>query len=525
MEQHSLLNSLQLTLPGGQGVPEYPPAEQVLPQFLQLFSSVGAQQAGSKAKAGMVRDLFAILEAGDCQWLLGGCQGNSTLVVLRDLVVALSIHAALPQQEHEGGELPYKDSSYTAAADRAADVSLVFQSILDKVATAKGLEELGCKVVDSAVGSFLHQVAGPMYIFAVTHGADKPWSRPRTQSLAQELLESLLHVGGCQSVPEFLRGATEDEEGWFTVVMQCLKPELTKETWQRNPATKHVFSWTLQQVTRPWLGLHLEKVLPPSLLLSDDYRVENKILGVQCLHHIICNVPGADLCQFNRAQVVHHALSNHLYSKDAQLIQVVLPCLLDLLPILEKAPGQPSHRLPSAVPSDKVLRLVLTHMEPEHQLALRRVYAKNLPAFVERLGIQIARHLKRLQRVIVGYLEVNDGPEETARLAMLETLKRTIQHAWPRMTCHLAVLLEALLRLMWDTVTDQSSTPEPVIAALLQGATECLLLLDRCSHGQVKVLLQGVQLSCQDDRLKECLRKVEEEPAESFAPTEPKRKS
>lgn len=50
----------------------------------------------------------------------------------------------------------------------------------------------------------------------------------------------------------------------------------------------------------------------------------------------------------------------------------------------------------------------------------------------ERLGIQIARHLKRLQRVIVGYLEVSDGPDETARLATLETLKHTIQHAWPR---------------------------------------------------------------------------------------------
>ncbi|XP_077161390.1 TELO2-interacting protein 2 [Paroedura picta] len=515
MAQHAPWTSLQPAPPEGQGPTEGPPsAEQVLPQFLQLFAG-----AGSRAKAGMVRDLLAILEAADCQWLLGGCPGNATPVILRDLVFALSSYAALPQQEHDGGELPSKDPSYAAAADRAADVSLVFRSILAKVEAAKGSEELGCQVA----GALLCHLAGPMYVFAVTHAAERPWSRPRTQSLAQELLEDLLQVWGCQSVPEFLRGAAEDEEGWFAVVMQSLKPELTKETWQRNPATKHVFSWTLQQVTRPWLGPHLEKVLPPSLLLSDDYRIENKILGVQCLHHIIRNVPGADLCQFNRAQVVHHALSNHLYSKEAQLMQVVLPCLLDLLPILERAPGRPSHQPPSAVPSDKVLRLVLTHMEPEHQLALRRVYAKNLPAFVERLGIHVARHLKRLQRVIVGYLEVYDGPEETARLAMLETLKRTIQHAWPRMTTRLAVLLQALLRLMWDTVANRTPTPEPVTAALLQGATECLLLLDRCSHGQVKVLLQGVQQSCQDDRLKECLRKVEEEPVEGFTPTAPKR--
>lgn len=48
------------------------------------------------------------------------------------------------------------------------------------------------------------------------------------------------------------------------------------------------------------------------------------------------------------------------------------------------------------------------------------------------LGILIARHLKRLERVILGYLEVSDGPEEEARLGILETLQCTIEHAWPR---------------------------------------------------------------------------------------------
>lgn len=49
-----------------------------------------------------------------------------------------------------------------------------------------------------------------------------------------------------------------------------------------------------------------------------------------------------------------------------------------------------------------------------------------------RLGILIVRHLKRLERVILGYLEVSDGPEEKARLGILETLQCTIEHAWPR---------------------------------------------------------------------------------------------
>lgn len=64
--------------------------------------------------------------------------------------------------------------------------------------------------------------------------------------------------------------------------------------------------------------------------------------------------------------------------------QAVLLCLLDLLPVLERAqhrqqqqPRAPSH-------SDEVLQLLLTHMEAEHRLALRRLYARSLPAFVQR---------------------------------------------------------------------------------------------------------------------------------------------
>ncbi|XP_063167544.1 TELO2-interacting protein 2 isoform X2 [Candoia aspera] len=404
---------------GRLGSPASAPAEQALPRFLRLFGS----GAPGPAQVGLLRDLSALLEAADSRWLLGAAPA-----LLLELVVALSRYAAPLRWEPEGGGSPSDDPSGAAGAERALAVSLVFCNILAKIEAAKGLVGLDPVVA----GSVLRQVAGPIFICAVTHVAERPWTRPGSRHGARELLDTLLHVLECKSVPEFLRGTREDEHGWFVVVMQCLKPKLTKETWQCNPATKYVFCFVLQQVQRPWLGDHLEKVLPPSLLLSDDYRIENKILGVQCLHHIIQNVPAAVLCQFNRVQVVYHAVFNHLYSREAQLVQVVLLCMLDLLPVLERAPQQLSPNPPLVTPSDKVLQLLLTHMEAENQLSLRRIYAKSLPAFVERLGIQIVRHLKRLQRVIVAYLEIPDGPEEAARIATLETLKCTIQHAWPR---------------------------------------------------------------------------------------------
>uniref|UniRef100_A0A6J0VBG7 TELO2-interacting protein 2 n=1 Tax=Pogona vitticeps TaxID=103695 RepID=A0A6J0VBG7_9SAUR len=515
MEGHLLLDSLQLTMAEGQGCLAYPSVEQVLSRFLQRFANSGVQRSGSEAKAAMIRDLFGILEAADGEWLFGGFPQNATVILLRDLVVTLSCYAAPLQQETEElGLQRNEDPSYMAVPDRAADASLVLRSIVTKVGIMKSLEGLGTRVANSV----LQEVAGPMFVFAVTHIAARPWTKPNSQRMTHELLDDLLRASDCQSISEFLRGTKEGKDGQFEEVMEYLKPDLNREMWQRNPATKHVFSTVLQQVTRPWLGQHLEKVLPPSLLLSDDYHVENKILGVQCLHHIIQNVPAATLCRINRVHVVNHALSNHLYSKEAQLMKVVLLCVLDLLPILEKAPPRQSHDPQPVTPSDEVLRLLLTHMEAEHQLSLRRVYAINLPTFVERLGIQIVCHLKKLQQVIVAYMEVSDGPEEAARLAILETLKCTIKYAWPRINCRLSILVRALLRMMWDVNTDRSSTPECVKASLLQRATECLLLLDYSSCGQVKVLLQQVYHNCQDAHLKEYLRKIEEEPVGSVSP-------
>ncbi|XP_076846476.1 TELO2-interacting protein 2 isoform X2 [Brachyhypopomus gauderio] len=332
---------------------------------------------------------------------------------------------------------------------------------------------------------------------------EQPWSSEATRRRALELLTSTVRATGSGSLQEMLCGKTEgDQDGTLRPILATLQPELTKGNWKRNQAVRHVFSWVLVQVGRPWLAEYLDKVFPPSLLMSDDYQSENKVLGVHCLHHIVLNVPAAELRQFNRAQVLYHALFNHLYTSDALLIQVVLPCLIDLLPVLEKPlthTGLP--RKPNRF--DEVVRLVLTHMEMEHKVALRRIYANNLFLFVEKMGIGIARHLKRLERVIVGYLEVSDGPEEKTRLSILEVLERTIQTAWPRMACRMEVLAKSLLRFLVD-VSSEPLAPE-LREELLKKASGCLMLLDHCSQGRLQVLLRKVEGSCVSDRVLKCI--------------------
>lgn len=218
MELSGLVRALRLEAPrdGARPPPAVPPAEQVLRQVGQLF----AQGAGGAPSAGVVRELGALVEAADCRWLLGG----GSAAALGELAAALGGYAAPPKQEQEAADLPREDSAYAAAAERAADVGAVFLRLLAKLEAAKRQDSLGVP----AAGPVLCRVMGPIYIFAVTHIVERPWTTSRSLAVAQELLALLVQAAGCGSVAELLRGKNEDDKGRFAAVMGLLKQELTK---------------------------------------------------------------------------------------------------------------------------------------------------------------------------------------------------------------------------------------------------------------------------------------------------------
>ncbi|XP_012580407.1 PREDICTED: TELO2-interacting protein 2 [Condylura cristata] len=475
-----------------------PALVQAVSQILHRFAIPESRRG--KTRNTVLQDLSALLETSEFNLLFVGRDTPhcGTPQMLGQVAGALAKFASPPREPGGRGD------RQSEVAEKAAEVGLLFVKLLGKVEAAKN------SFSRRAWKTGLHYLAGSCYIFAVTHTLEQPWTSPSSQDAAGEVLSALLRVSECSSVSGFLRGERRGEKGTLGVVLDLLRPDLNKESWKNNPATKYVFSWTLQQVTRPWLNQYLERVLPSSLLISDDYQTENKVLGVHCLHHIVLNVPAADLLQYNRAEVLYHALFNHLYTPEHLLVQAVLPCLLDLFPVLEKPMHWTGEAARHSTLCDQVLQLVLTHMEPEHRLLLRRTYARNLPAFVKRLGILTVRHMKRLERVIISYLEVYDGPEEEARLKILETLKLLLQYTWPRISCRLVVLLKVLLKLVCDVAKDSSLTPEPVKNTLLEKATECMILLDRCSQGQVKGLLAKIAESCDDSTVVNCIIRVQQ---------------
>ncbi|XP_077118245.1 TELO2-interacting protein 2 [Ranitomeya variabilis] len=439
-------------------------------------------------------------EAGKCGG--SGLEGGLDGVLVNENGQGASLSQ---EEEHVAPASPGSGGGAPALTKETNDARIKSDGTPKSMVDCDG--ELVSEIIDPQC--VLRCAAAPLLLLCGAHIHDTPWSNAQSRRLANRLLRSLLEVSQCTSVSALLEGHPEQPYNTYREALRLLGPRLRKDTWESHPEAKLVFSWMLFRVPRPWLSDFLSRVMPPSLLFSDDYKLENKVLGIRCLHHIIRNVPAAELRQYNRALVVYHALRNHLYTTDAEVIEVVLPCLLDIFPVLHKPPpAVGAYHKDGENPPDQIMQMLLTHMEMEHRLALRRLYARSLPALQERLGMRIARHMKRLLRVIVGYLEVSDGPDEAARLSILETLQGTIKYAWPRIPPWLPLLLKALLKLIYELSSDTNANSVPVTEALLNGATECLLLLDHCSQGQVKTALQDIPSVCQEPLLQQCVGAV-----------------
>nr|XP_057928122.1 TELO2-interacting protein 2 [Doryrhamphus excisus] len=476
MDLWSLLDDLH--------VGEKPPHPAPLPPVTSLLPRLqGRLTDGGSDPSALIGHVARLFQEADARWLFSPAEeGWAELeAAYASVVRALIGCAALPPSDEDRGPPPPDDYRHVPAV--ATQVCSALQALLGRLEEAEG-----------GARGLLLAVAPHVCVFAVTHFQEQAWSSSSSRLAAQSLQGALLRAGSWTSSAHLLMGEAglgKEGEGHtggiLGGVLDDLQPQLTRDSWRRGgEAAKLVFAWTLLQVTRPALAPQLPRLLPPALLLSDHHAVENCMLGVACLHHIVLHTPACELRQYNRGQVVYQTLLKHLYSSQAPLLQRVLACLLDLLLVLEKPPSSVSPPRRKPCRHDDVLRLLLTHMEAEHKVLLRRVYASALPAYLDRVGVAVCRHLRRLERVVVGYLEVSDPPEETSRLKVLEALQTAMAAAWPRFACRVDVLLPCLLRLLADMSCDPPP-PEAVRHQLTTRASRCVTLLHAIAHRDLQV--------------------------------------
>ena len=341
--------------------------------------------------------------------------------------------------------------------------------------------------------SVLRKVACDSAMACIQQLGKQPWVSEISRKVALDFLDFVSERCGCNGVADLLSGPNVGilneapdfqkrkifPNGLLGNVLKCLKHFMTKDKLVDSPVAVHVLVWSVLKVKHPFLGGHVSMVMPPLLVLVDDYRVHNRVTGIQALEHVVDNTNGAELCWYGRAEVIYEALHHRIHTNEPEVLEALHPCLLKVLKVIEPSPKKPVAGR-KVNKCDLNFQIVLSSMEFESKIALRRAYCKHLVKFINYMGITVLRHLKCLVRVVFRYLEIPDGTTEEWRLAMLDVLKSVITNAWPRMTAYADGILECLMKVIVDISISCSDVQLEAKQAMLVKIEECLLLLLLC---------------------------------------------
>eukprot|EP00057_Strongylocentrotus_purpuratus_P034567 XP_795754.2 PREDICTED: TELO2-interacting protein 2 [Strongylocentrotus purpuratus] len=374
---------------------------------------------------------------------------------------------------------------------------------------------------DRLLRGVMKSTIGPSIVLCSLHAQKHPWTSKASRQAGNALLTQLTRICGCNSISTLLSGCHNETQqhdgvslrrlipkGAFGLAIVELKQQLTRSDWKKYPAAKHTFTWLLAHMKHPYVGEQLDHCLPPSLLFVDDFEMENKVLGIQCLKHIIENVDPTELRWYGRAEVIYEALYPLMYNHKPDLIDVLYPCFLATLKVVEKDPKKTDQ--PRKLGRyNKALQIILSNMEGEQRIAVRQANARHLPSFIVAMGITILWHIKRLVRIIIAYLETSDGIEETGRILTLRILQAVIVQAWPRMMSHCSDLMKSLLKLVLDISRGPTDFSPQVRDTVRKECIECMTLLKRCCGTVVEDTVNMLLGSNLKDRfLKDCLENV-----------------
>lgn len=347
---------------------------------------------------------------------------------------------------------------------------------------------------DVVRGFFSHIVSEMLYCI-LEHVEVNLWTSELSMVMSKNLLRLFKRLYKCECDADLLicnkslsnaDALKTAENSILNQILKILNPRLTKSTWTSYPGARSVFQWCLFNTLYPNLYDYIEKLLPPSLNFVDDYIMDNKVLGIRCLQHIMDNVSAEELRWYGHAEVVYQALKHQLYTNEANLNQVSYPAMLTVLNIIEKLPSSiddVSER--KSRKHDEIFEIILLNAECENVIVLRQIVTKFLSDFVEVMGILTVNHLEKILMIIENYMPVYEGPEELTRINVLNLMEKVLKITWPRIPQYLEKILRMLLKFVCSLALQNSDRSDTVTLLLIEKVTTCLKLLkviggDKC---------------------------------------------
>lgn len=423
-----------------------------------------------------------------------------------DIVDRLCQSVAVREFSEKKEEL-FTEKDFDGIAKRAASGMKALSLLLEKLDFVSKATEPYSHILVSchkSLSKLVYAVSYKALFVCLEHMSSHSWTSEASVSEAKSLLLVICSVNHCSTFEEYLCNPNDAK---FAKILSDLHPKLRSSKWRLNPSAPHVFAFCVLRVKMPFLSDHLGTVLSAPLVFVDDHEVHNKCLGLDLIQHIVANVSKAELRWYGRADVLYDLLGKQLHSREPEILNLAIPCLFAVLDVVEKSPVVPDG-IRQEVKHDEMFRVYIQNMSLETTIALRRVYSHHLSAFIAKLGITVLRHIEQVLTVITCYLEVYDGPDEACRIDVLEALQMLLCQAWPRMSNHSHVIVQSLVRLIYDVSSERTLTPVDVNRRLLDGAVKCLKLLKQICPDRIEELIVTLRTLNMNEAVDDCITQV-----------------
>ncbi|KAG8233704.1 hypothetical protein J437_LFUL014308 [Ladona fulva] len=389
----------------------------------------------------------------------------------------------------------------------------------DIISTEKNLDHLQCRLtklldlnpfinasmLDSNVRSFIIS----LLVVCGEQSSKEVWTSEHSVKVMTDIHRMLCQIFLVDIENMFV----EFESKWnFCVcklLLSSLKIKLQSKSWKQHPAAFKCYRWILFSMKEEQMCENIEDVLPPTLVAIDDYEMNNQILGIECLSHIMTNITRTDLCSLGYDDVIFSALEHLLYTKEPELIEKLVPCLTQFLEKVEKGYTKKEDHLQCSR-YDKALKIILSNMELEQYLTKRKAYIRVLPMYLDSMGLPMLRWSKQLLRIFEDYVFVDDGSGGISTKMAIEALKVFILHTWPAIPNKMDKVLELLLKILLEVTELDSSIVMSKEASeeILNLVEECLGLAIKASPLTAKELCAGMQDSFKNENFNSVVKRV-----------------
>ncbi|XP_026282529.1 TELO2-interacting protein 2-like [Frankliniella occidentalis] len=379
------------------------------------------------------------------------------------------VNASLLPEQTYGEDRPSEDNDFVCFREKVLHGLEALSNFMNKYATS------------TVPQSFSRDAMVGLLILYAEHSSPEIWTSNDSRNILASCSRVLCSIFGCTSPSELLLGQCQNTNGpCFKQALLLLRPKLLRNSWRKHPGAVASYKWLLFQVYAPNLSEYLDVVSPTALIILDDHDIERRLIGLDCVSHIIGNVTRTEMCQRGLHTVFYEALAPLLLQHHVQQIEPTVSCLIKLLSVTER--GYTRSTEPGMWDQfDKTISTLIDRMVIEDQIPLRLAYIKSLGPLMTAMGPSVIRWSKPLLSVFDGYLSKESF--DTREYA-LQALQSFLNLTALRINKNGDAILFLLLRALQDISTEiNEKSVQPIIPELIK---ENIILIKKLAPAEFK---------------------------------------